>query len=268
MKKSLNLSVNNGVEITSWKINNQEIIYQKNGTWNKQDPFLFPNIGKSYQNWNVNNNSVSLPKHGIFINTDKVFEKKSKFNYTYVNKAKNSIFEHNFTCSKQYKLESNKLKISAKIQNDEIVSMPYQVGFHLAIRIDSNAKIYFEKNSYQINLVDLNSGQVTDEVKTISLGKKWNIDYDIFKKYDSLIFNNKQINSLIIENKTYYLKFDFLNNFNALCLWTNSNHSDENKFLCCEPWSNLPTTKHNLNQRELRAKESVIFKYKITYIKK
>lgn len=264
----LKLSNTNGVEITSWIVDKQEIIYQKNGSWSKQDPFLFPTIGNCAQNWTVKNKQVYKPKkHGIFVGTNKEFEKLDDYNYKYLSNDENE-YNYKVKIKKSYTENENNLKISTILENKDNETLPYQLGYHLALAIDEQTQIIFQQDKYESHLVDLNKGFVSSKTFEFITNKNWDVDFSIFEKLDSLIFANKQINKLILKTKKYELIFDFENNFDVVTLWTNSKEGDLNKFLCIEPWSCIPTTQNNLNQCKLLKNSSINYSYNITYKKK
>lgn len=254
----------NGMELTSWIVNNQEVIYQKNGSWSKQDPFLFPNIGNSAQIWNHNLRKYTCPRHGIFTNTSNNFKQLTKNKYQYIHNDL-SVFNYQFTCNKTYQEKNQTLKITTQITNTDQVSLPYQLGYHLAFQIDEHTKIKFKNSIYKINLVDLKSGVVLEQQQTFVTNKIWPVNLNVFTKFDSLIFANNQIDSLILCNDNYELQLNFDNCFEVVTLWTSSSKNDLEQFLCIEPWTSLPTTTKNLNYKILQPQQSKKFSYQISY---
>lgn len=255
-----------GVSLSSWKKENNEIVYQKNGSWTKSDPFLFPNIGNAYKSILINDELITHPRHGMFTSLNSQFTKSENI-YSY-NSTKNSYYPFDFKIEKTYFEEDNTLNIQSKVTNNEDFEIKYQLGYHLAFIIDLNSKLQFNDDFYQIN--DMTKDGVVLESTTCfkPLNKSWTIDLDYIQERDSLIFNNKQIREIKLVNSNYELKITLGDNMNCLTLWSNSNKEDVNQFLCIEPWSNLVTTKEKENIQNLSSGETKIYDYKIEYIPK
>lgn len=258
----------NGVEISSWIVNGNEIIYQKNGSWNKQDPFLFPNIGISAKSWKYDGIETRHTKHGIFVGNDKLFTKINENTFEYIH-VKNERFNYNFKVNKSYLEKNNELLVNVSVENLDTVKIPMQLGFHLAVQINNDTIIDFKRDNVKFNNIDLEKGFVTENTSELKLkNNRLKIDFDLFKKNDSLVFANNQINVIEVENKNYNLRYTLLENLNALTIWTNSLKSDKHKFLCIEPWSDICTTNKEDHILFLEKNQIKNFSYKIEYIEK
>ena len=263
----IKFSNTHGLEIKSWVVDGHEIMYQKNGSWNKTDPFLFPSIGVSAKPIDIDGDFVKHPRHGLFVNSEYEFKQLEKNVWSFDNIPGTNYFNYEFNITKQYIENENELEVSTVVTNNDINHFKYQMGYHGAFIIDDDSKIKFDNLEYNIHEVN-DDGFVSDNtIKFVMNNNEWTIDFEVFKKMDSLVFGESQIKKLELINNNYKLMFEFSKNIKAVTIWTISNENDENKYICIEPWSNIPTTLENENVELLEPNKSNEFTYKIIYKK-
>ena len=112
------------------------------------------------------------------------------------------------------------------------------------------------------------SSSLQVQLPHLPLHLEWSlVPSSIPKQKDSLVFGENQIKKLELINKNYSLEFVFEDNIKAVTLWTVSEKTDNSKYICIEPWSNIPTTEKYDNVEALKSRENKYYKYKIIFKK-
>lgn len=226
--------------------------------WNKTSPILFPIVGRLKNDYyNLNGKNYNMARHGFARN----------YNFTLLHKTKNSIsfqlndneetfsiYPFKFELILTYTIESYGLKIDYSVTNKSEDTMPFSIGAHPAIKIDSdfeNYSILFEKDSL-LNCHELENEQFSGQTKNINLdNNRLNLNYNLFEK-DAIVlkkFDSKYLTIYKHNNPLIKISFD---NFPHLGIWTKTNAP----FICIEPWYGYADNQNSTG--ELTTKEGMI----------
>ncbi|MGM0379567.1 MAG: aldose 1-epimerase family protein, partial [Bacillota bacterium] len=144
-----------GAELTSLfdKINNKEIIWQKNKEyWNRSSPTLFPFIGAiKDKGYIFNGKKYEMTRHGFVRDVKfKLIDKSKDFlSFLYKSNEKTQkMFPFRFELYINYKLNKNNLEIEYILKNKSKNKMYYNLGGHTAYNFkisDGEKYIEFEK---------------------------------------------------------------------------------------------------------------------------
>ncbi len=218
------------------KENNQDIVWQnKPEIWKYQTPFLFPKIGSLNPNqYHVGENQYKLENHGFFRTSNLIVEKQSETTISFIlkeNEETLSRYPYQFEFRLNYTLENQSLNINVEIKNKDKKVMPFELGYHPAFQISRylDTKIVFptqfvERYSY-LNKTDLRVRRRTRNV--IHIAQRF------FERRGTLIYKGIKTPYVLV-TPNYKLQFES-NDFEYLAIWSNNE-----QFVCVEPWSNLP----------------------------
>ncbi len=231
-KENQSLTINQkGAEITSWKINNQEFIYQKNDFWKKQAPILFPFVGDdNKEKLLLNEKKISFSKHGYcrgaFFKIEAVKKNEATLSFD-INQIEANYFLKLFVT---FKLEEKNLKVEFKVKNNGEKKSAFQLGWHPAFIIKNDQYQLFVDNDFSLKL----------DQENFLTNKKITILKNLFPNFnmqESLIIPTK-----VMEIKSSNHKIMMQSNFDYGILW----HQKHSNFLCLEPWTS-PCSKKNDN---------------------
>lgn len=115
--------------------------------WKRHAPILFPSIGKSNDDqYVVNGKTYSLGQHGFA--RDYTFEAVQKFGSAKVTLTQRATaetkakFPFDYALSVTYALTDNGLAIRFNVQNNDQEAMPFALGLHPGLNIDSDLSDY------------------------------------------------------------------------------------------------------------------------------
>ncbi|NQZ66142.1 MAG: hypothetical protein HRT99_02940 [Mycoplasmatales bacterium] len=223
-------------EIDSIKYKDNEIL-NTTQRWQKKFPILFPAIGL-WKAFEVNESKYPIRKHGFW---KKLELNKSLHENRIELKGVSNESEYPFKINifQSITIDKNWIEVSTKLSGKEV---PFQFGYHPAFNYDlGNFKL--KTKAYTIKH-DLTTDQVNLDINHIS-----ELDW---QNVDTFIINNQE---LVLENKEYNLKIT--TNLPYIGIWTNGD-----KYLCIEPWSNLPAVFKEdnsiINNQEMKMKIEII----------
>ncbi|MCR8613052.1 MAG: hypothetical protein NC236_01060 [Mycoplasma sp.] len=199
-------------------------VLNKTKIWQKKFPILFPVIGIS-NGWLRNNEIIELKKHGYWNDIDFEISKISNENISLEGMLNNSIYPYSFDINQEILLNDNSIIISTKIKNTSNEKAFFQFGYHPAFNIDDSSKL------------NIKSSKVI-ETHLDGLIKETKMDSDI--SISSLEFPDVDTYSFFDSNKIKLINKDMIidveHNHKIISIW----RKDKEKFICLEPWSNLP----------------------------
>lgn len=230
------------------KENNEELMYQiEEGSWPNQDVVIFPHVGTNSFDINGKHYEIST-RHGLLRNADFKFKEKGE-NYLKVyyesSEESKKVFPFDFEFILTYKLEDYKLIEHVEIVNKSKEILPCMYGSHLAIKTNEKGIVLLNENRV---LHPLNEKGLIDLDKVVILPETLTLTKDLFKKYDTLVIENKS-NHLEVKTGFGYTvnyKFDCPN----FAIWSNANKGN---YVCIEPWwgiSNIINESKELKNRE------------------
>lgn len=233
-----------GAEKTSLISNNIEYIRQKDEVWNRQAPFLFPNVGRLRDNYTyINNELYNLPQHGFL--RDQEFEvlhsqkdEISLINMFSEETLKNFPFKYKAIIT--YTLKEKTLRTSVSITNEDNQSFGFNFGGHPGFVCPlypnesfSDYKVVFEKaESFSAPSVEKNGTlNFLESSRTFKDLKELKLDYKYFE-IDAIVIPRVKSKKILLVNKNNKgIEFKYPG-FLTLALWTRPNAN----FLCLEPW--------------------------------
>ncbi len=240
-----------GAELNSLQKIDEDLEYIWQGNpkyWARHSPVLFPIVGRlKNDSYFYKNKKYSLSQHGFV--RDKEFELIKKGEDFIEFRLKNDeetlknypfLFELNIS----YKLEKTKLIISYKVKNRSEDRLYFSIGAHPAFNISSGDFLDFEdvRTSKRYFLDD--KGLIYKNQEVSFTKNSLILDEEIFKN-DALVFNDKNIKSIILrdKNSNKILKVEF-KDFPYLGVWSKPNLAP---FVCIEPWFGV-ADEENSNQ--------------------
>jgi len=245
----------------------KEYIYTPiEGSWPFKDVVIFPLIGEG--KFKLNNKIYNFKnRHGIV--RDKVFNVKkiTKGSVSlYLNSSLDlslyNEFPYKYEFIITYKLIKNKLLIKTQIINLDNKTIYFSYASHTGLLTDNTSILNFS-SSYDMFLLN-NEGKINLRPTKNLLKKTIKLNKDLFRKYDTLIFNslNKKT-SITLTNIDSTISLNFSSP--TFALWSNKNKGD---FICIEPWRGISNYKNEsieLSKRKyinkLDKKESKTFSY-------
>lgn len=214
------LTTDNGAELISFKINNDEKIHQgirttdTNGRvyWNKQFPVLFPMVGKCKRNQTIINGKAYEMQIDGFAK-DLKFEPITKLDnfHSYLYKSEKKLidkFPYEFSLYVTYRTYENKLTTMYKIINESEVDMPFGIGSKPAFELNiedlekGNYYLEFEQEEEKIHFLYLVDGLVgTEYAKNIMSDKKTiPLDFHTFDN-DAIIMKGLKSTKISLKKK-------------------------------------------------------------------
>ena len=256
-----------GAEVRSLKdkVTGKEYIWQiDDKVWGSSSPVLFPYICKVKEDKVVFAGKEYLAtKHGIIRNNNRLnFEHHGVSACSFTLTSSEETLKHypfKFSFTVEYVLIDNRLMMTYKIENRDIIPMQFVCGGHTAYScpLDEKTKLsdYVIEFPTEINLEALTlgeSGLLSDRKRKIeTCGKLLSLSDTLFDE-DALIFPNINCDWVRLrkkdETRGVVVRFpDYPN----LALWS----KPKADYVCIEPWFGLPD----------REEESVDLSRKPTY---
>ncbi len=251
------------------KENNQDIVWQnKPEIWKYQTPFLFPKIGSLNPNqYHVGENQYKLENHGFFRTSELSVEKHEDNSITFYltdNEETLSKYPYQFEIKLIYTLENKSLHIKFEIKNKDKKVMPFELGYHPAFNINRylDTKVVFptqfvERYSY-LNKPELRVRRRTRNV--IHIAQRF------FDRRGTLIYKGIKTPYVLV-TPNYKLQFESTD-FDYLAIWSNNE-----EFVCVEPWTHLPDLFENKvnwvdrdNITRLASNESKVYTLTLTLL--
>lgn len=234
-----------GAEIISMVKDGKEWSWQNpTGEWDGHAPLLFPVCGRC--GIMLDGKKYPIGFHG--------FARKTEFTVTdqgedfislsiSANEKTKEVYPFDFTFTITYKLENAKLVIEQTMQNlSNDKPLYFAIGGHDSFALDYNLDKYaldFEKEEDIVSWETTeDDGKLTGEVTDFGKAKKFDLPYDYLQKGVTLILkgvNSRKV-TLCERNGKPLLAVAYDEEFKNLLFW----REDDAKFLCIEPWTNLP----------------------------
>lgn len=219
------------------KKENKELLHQvKDGGWPCQDVLLFPIIGM--YKFTYNEQEYTMPtRHGFIRNSKFLMYKKKAHSVTliYMNSSENHmIYPVDFKILVTFSLHGSSIKVHTQVQNLNKEPMYFSYGSHPGIRAFKGGFINLKNNNVYL---PIEKGILQKEAQS-PFKNILNIDKEIFKKYDTIVFKNRSKKVVLNDGKNSQFTYHF--NSPLFAIWTNPNEGD---FICVEPWWGIPSYK-------------------------
>lgn len=233
-----------GAEIKSFKIDEEEFLWNKQEYWAKTSPILFPFVGaiidgkyeykgKEYEVKTRHGFARDYEFDVVKQSDEEVIFKFSSNEETYLK------YPFEFELFVKYILVDNGFKLSYKVINKGNDEMYFSIGAHPAFHLDGNFEsdweLIFEKeeNSKKYHLTEKNNFCGFEPFfENLEKKDRFNIKDDYFKN-DAIAFKDLKSESVMLKNsktgkeiKVNFKGFPYIGFWKVL----------EAPFLCIEPW--------------------------------
>ena len=234
--------------------------------WGKHAPLLFPVCGRvKDQKYTYRGVSYDMKKHGfIGGETFELVEKGDSYVILRSVAKEETLaiypFEYSFTA--KYALEGKRVVCTVTVENNDRKVMPYMFGWHPAFALfcDGGAEIEdyvldFDGKS-MLKQVPLQQDPFDPAVRNdfaLDCGRYTLCEAEIYAN-DTLIFENAPTRVTLLSKKSdYKLALEWSDNTPDLCVWKFPSH--DARYICIEPWSNLPSRgndEENFDTRDMQ----------------
>ena len=232
-----------GGELTSITFDGKEVLYQMEGSWKFQDHVLFPLIGPA-DNYACHGEIHSTTRHGFVRNYNMVETKNSESKMTLSLTDNEEIFKvypYHFTFKEIISLNKNEMTRRYEVSNNGTEILPFEIGGHPAFYCDySKARIVMPDSfSYLPEPCDEKTLIKHPQGGEIKLNKK-----DFFQGLDCIIIPNPGTPIILYNGRGEKIEFHYAAPY--ITLWTPK--TEEDCFLCVEPYWGLPKTINDPNE--------------------
>lgn len=221
--------------------------------WSGHAPLLFPHCGSILgSEYSYEGRTYSMRAHG--------FARKREFSLVKISDSSitlslssddesREIYPFDFTLIAEYKVLNKTVFANFTVQNTDKKVLPYMFGWHPAFSLDCSGgaeigdfSLKFE-NVSELGLRPLQNGPFVSEreLPYPLVDSQYTLSEEEIYKNDTLIFTRTggrvTLSSLLTERA---LTLSWSENIPYLCVWKYP--SSDAKFICLEPWSDLPGT--------------------------
>ncbi len=263
--KKITVSVSDkGAELRSVKgADGNEYIWSADAKyWKDSAPVLFPICGQILdKKYTAGGKEYHMNGHG--------FAKKSVFEV--VEKSESSVtmklsqseatlaeypFDFELIC--EFKIEDNSLCADFTVKNTGEVILPYMLGWHPGFALEGNCPIGdflldFEGKSSLIWYPLQNGCFVRPYGEPYGINGSYALNEEEIYKNDTMIFVGTGDKTRLYSDKTpHAIDFSWSENLPYFCVWKNDN--SDARFICLEPWSDVPSTgdiPENFDERKM-----------------
>ena len=270
-----------GAELVSVKTaDGYECMWQNEGGkfWDSHAPLLFPVCGRLLnQKYTLGGVEYEMDVHGFVKDFEFAVAAKEGGHITMTltsSEATKKIYPFDFTVIADYELRGEEIIFSFKVINRDKTEMPYMFGWHPGFNLPSGEGL--DINDYKLYLGELSeltwhplqNGPFFSPIRNaypLDCGS-YRLREDEIYKNDTMIFTgHKNALKMFAEGHPFELSLSWSENLPYLCIW--KDEFNEAKFVCLEPWSDVPgdgVTEENFDTRamhRLPAGESESFVY-------
>ncbi len=235
--------------------------------WKDRAPVLFPICGQILEKkYTANGKEYHMNGHG--------FAKKSVFEVT--EKSDSSItmllkqneetlkeYPYNFELICEFSIEKNSLNVNFNVKNTDEKVLPYMIGWHPGFTLEGTNDI----NSFKLDFCGkksliwypLQNGPfVRPYGEPYGIDGHYALNEEEIYKNDTMIFvGTGESTKLYSENAPHSIDFSWSKNLPYFCVWKAD--SSDARFVCLEPWSDVPNTgdvPENFDERKMSRLDS------------
>jgi galactose mutarotase-like enzyme len=224
--------------ITSWQVQNQEILYLDEERFANPQlsvrggiPILFPICGNLPDNtYTLNDKQYTLKQHGFARDLpwkstqDQVTPEKASLTLVLSsNEQTRAVYPFDFQLAFTYQIQGNTLEIKQQFTNLSTEPMPFSTGFHpYFLTVDKN-QLKFEIPSQEYQ------DQITKEIHSFNGG------FDFNRDEIDVAFKQLSSKSATVTDHARKLKLtlEYDDTYSTLVFWTVKGKN----YYCLEPWS-------------------------------
>lgn len=232
-----------GAELVSVRYQGKERLWQnETGEWDGHSPLLFPVCG--HFGVTVDGKSYPMKAHGFAGKCAFALAKQTENTLAFTiqsSEETKKAYPYEFVLTVIYSIDENKLTASYAVQNPAKTPLYFACGGHDSFATESgdmsNYQIEFEKEESFLHYYHDDDGYLTGATRDFGTGKTLVLPQDFLQEGATLIFKNMK-NSKVTLCKKDGTKLASLTyaGYDNLLLW----REDNAKFICIEPWTNLP----------------------------
>ena len=234
-----------GAEIISVLKDGKERSWQNpTGEWDGHAPLLFPVCGRC--GITLDGKQYPIGFHGFAHKTEFAVEKQGEDFISLsisASEATKAVYPFDFKFTITYKLENEKLVIDQTMQNlSQKSPLYFAIGGHDSFALDYNLDSYkldFEKEEDIVSWETDDNGRLSGEVTNFGKAKVFDLPNDYMQKGVTLILkgvNSRKVTLCEKDSGKPLIAVSFDGEFKNLLFW----REDNAKFICIEPWTNLP----------------------------
>ncbi len=270
-----------GAELTSVKSSNGYEFMWQGTQWNKHAPVLFPLCGSLLDGkYTSRRKEYKMGKHGFARDMEFEVSNISDTSVTMTlsaNEKTMEMYPFDFVLSAVFSIKENTVNVLFTVENKGNHVLPYMFGWHPAFAIpgEKDTSTFYvtfpEKKSLAWHTLQ-HSSFVNPLYTSYPLkpGGKYYINEDEIAENDTLIFKDIPTTvKLAGGGQKHTVTMTYSDNIPYLCLWKWPDPAA--RYLCIEPWSDVPSdgeTPENFDSRQmsrLSAKESCQYTYSVTF---
>jgi galactose mutarotase-like enzyme len=235
---SLEIVPERGGIITSWQVENQELLYLDKQRFADPNlsvrggiPILFPICGNLPDNTYIyNNQKYNLKQHGFARDLSwQVTSKKVEYDSGNIiltltsNPETLSVYPFEFEVNFTYILTNNALRIEQNYTNKSSVRMPFSTGLHPYFAIKNKSQLKF----------NIPASQYQDQKTKIVY--PWEGKFDFHQAEIDAAFSpiNTKITSMVDQATGLELTLSFSDLYSVIVFWT----LKDKDYVCLEPWT-------------------------------
>lgn len=224
--------------ITSWQVQNQEILYLDEERFANPQlsvrggiPILFPICGNLPDNtYTLNDKQYTLKQHGFARDLpwkstqDQVTPEKASLTLVLSsNEQTRAVYPFDFQLAFTYQIQGNTLEIKQQFTNLSTEPMPFSTGFHPYFLTVDKTQLKFEIPSQEYQ------DQITKEIHS------FNGDFDFNRDEIDVAFKQLSGKSATVTDNARKLKLtlEYDDTYSTLVFWTVKGKD----YYCLEPWS-------------------------------
>lgn len=243
---------------------NQRLWQGDEASWNGRAPVLFPFCGRQWEGkYTVDGKCYDMSIHGFFRRRDALAEQVSdteiRFTQTHGEDTL-EVYPFRFRVVVGYRLEENRIVVTAKIENLDNRPMAYGYGGHPGFCVPlgggelADYFVEFPRGAVpRATVFDESQAYPAGGTKPFPLTKdnRWQLDDGVFGSESVFLWDTEGEATLATELSERYVKLRY-EGFPYLGLWKIPGA----RYLCMEPWSSLPARSGEVN--ELYRKEDLV----------
>ncbi len=224
--------------ITSWQVQNQEILYLDEERFANPQlsvrggvPILFPICGNLPDNtYTLNDKQYTLKQHGFARDLpwkstqDQVTPEKASLTLVLSsNEQTRAVYPFDFQLAFTYQIQGNTLEIKQQFTNLSTEPMPFSTGFHPYFLTVDKTQLKFEIPSQEYQ------DQITKEIHSFNGGFDFNRD-----EIDAAFKQLSGKSATVTDNaRKLKLTLEYDDTYSTLVFWTVKGKN----YYCLEPWS-------------------------------
>ena len=258
---------NKGAELISVKgADGFEYIWQQSEEkfWGDHAPLLFPVCGRILDSkYTYREKEYAMSTHGFARDFEFAVASKEGGHITMTlssNEATRKIYPFDFTLVANYELRGKDIIFTFTVTNKSNEDMPYMFGWHPGFTLPCADGVDIESFKLQLSVDKVNWYPLQNGPFVCPEGREYPLTDGAYRlceeeiyKNDTLIFTGHKNNlTMTADGSSYKLDFSWSENMPYLCVW--KDEFNEAKFVCLEPWSDVPAdgvTPENFDTRKM-----------------